>query len=72
MAQKLNASMPEGLDLEFTYQIVIAAIDPSTGGLVSGVEISSAYLTVDQVSDGAPVDLQSGPFMLVPGPGAGG
>lgn len=70
MAQKIAAQMPPDLDLEFTYSIVFAAVDPSSGATVAGVVISDAMLTVDQVSAGAADELASGPFMLVPGPGA--
>jgi len=70
MAQKLTASMPIDMDLEFNYTLEFAALDPATGDPVDGVVVSDAYLLVDQVSDGSADDLVSGPFMLVPGPAA--
>lgn len=68
MAQKLTASMPEGLDLDASYTIEFAALDPTTGDPVSGVTVSDAYLTVTPVDVDDIGLLQSGPFMLVPGP----
>lgn len=68
MAQKLTGSMPDGMDLAFTYTIEWAALDPVTGDDVAGVVISEATMLVTQVSPGTAEDLVTGPFMLVPGP----
>ena len=70
MAQKIDAGMPPDLDLDQNFQLSFAAVDPSTGAAVSGVTVSAATLVVGQLSQGSAADLQSGPFMLVPGPGA--
>jgi hypothetical protein len=68
MAQKLSASMPDSLDLDETYTIRFAALDPSSGAPVSGVTISLAQIHAAEVS-GAPGDLLSvGAFAYVPGP----
>lgn len=70
MAQKLTASMPEGMDLDGSYIVQWAALDPTDGSVVTGVVVSEAAMLVTQVSPGTADELQSGPFMLVPGPGA--
>jgi len=70
MAQKVSAQMPPDMDLEFTYTIELAALDPTTGNPVAGVVVSNAYMLVDQVSAGSADELAAGPFMLVPGPKA--
>lgn len=69
MAQKLNAGMPDSLDLTESWQILFAAVDPTSGADVSGVKVSNAMLVVELVQGDA-TDLPVGPFMLVPGPGA--
>lgn len=70
MSKKLTASMPEGMDLDGSYTLQWAALDPSTGADVAGVVVSQAAMLVTQVSPGTAEDLQVGPFMLVPGPEA--
>lgn len=62
--------MPEGMHLPATYTLRFAALDAS-GADVSGVVVTTASLLVSQVSAGTPDELQSGPFMLVPGPSSG-
>lgn len=69
MAQKLSASMPEKLDLDASWTIQWAAVDPTTGAAVSGVTVSNAAIIADQIA-GTPEALSTGPFMLVPGPNA--
>lgn len=52
-------------------RVVFEAIDPASGAPVSGVSIVNAALWVSDLSgSGDPAALESGPFMLVPGPGA--
>lgn len=70
MAQKLTASMPDGMDLDASYTLEFAALDPTTGDPVSGVTVSDVYLLVTPVDVDDVGALQSGPFMLVPGPEA--
>jgi hypothetical protein len=70
MAQKLTASLPEGMDLDASYTIQWAALDPATGDPVDGVIVGQAAMLVTQVTPGTAEDLQAGPFMLVPGPEA--
>ena len=56
-------------ELEPGMQIVLEAIDPTTGLAVSGVTVSAIGIlaTGDAPSTGTG---DFGPFMLVPGPGA--
>ena len=70
MAQKLIASMPDNLDLDANYTIRFTAVDPSSGAVVPSVNISNAALLVSNLTASADIALQSGPFMLVPGPDA--
>jgi hypothetical protein len=67
MAQKVTASMPLSLDLDSSWVIQWAAVDPTDGSDVSGVNVSNGAFIADQVS-GTPEALAVGPFMLVPGP----
>jgi hypothetical protein len=60
--------MPIDPDIDGGWQIVWAALDPTTGAPVSGVTVSGAAITVVIDPDTSPGDLTSGPFMLVPGP----
>lgn len=70
MAELLQASMPLSVDLGQGYTLQIAAIDQVTGNTIAAVTVSNMTLEVAAVAGGSPADLQSGPFMLVPGPGA--
>lgn len=63
MAQKLTGSLPPGMDLEFTYTVQWAALDPGTGAPVAAVVVSDAAMLVDQVSPGTDADLSSGAFV---------
>lgn len=66
MAQKLTASMPENMDLDGTYTVRWAALDPATGADVAGVEISNAAMLVSQVSPGGADELEGSGFTLEP------
>ncbi len=68
MAEPLIAPMPPDCPLDFGCSIEFVAIDPTSGNAVTGVKISNASIYLSS-SDSA-TDLSSGPFMLVPGPGA--
>jgi hypothetical protein len=63
MAQKLTASMPENMDLDGTYTVRWAALDPTTGDDVAGVVISNASMLVRQVSPGSFDDLSADNFV---------
>lgn len=71
MAGKYNSSIPPDLDLDEKYTLRFAALDPSTGAPVPGVVISNVQITADNLSALGDDELATGPFMLVPGPGAG-
>lgn len=66
MAQKINTSMPDSLDLAANWQVVVNVFDPSTGDAVTGVTFSDMALIVDQVSDSPASALAVGPFKLIP------
>jgi hypothetical protein len=66
MAQKVTAAMPIEPDLTGGWQLIWAALDPTTGAPVAGVTVSGAAITVETEAQVA--DLLSGPFMLIPGP----
>jgi len=70
MAQKLEASFPEGLDLDQNYIIRFTAVDATTGAVVTAVKVSSACLLAGNLMAVPAGDFESGPFMLVPGPEA--
>lgn len=66
-----NGAIPDSLDLGGGYILEFTALDATAGTDVTAVKVSLATLTVDNVSAGGTgVNLSSGPFMLVPGPGA--
>lgn len=66
----LEGSLPPDLDIGDGYTLRVAAHSPVTGQPVAGVTIGTVVFTVDYVGPSSPEDLTSGPFMLVPGPGA--
>lgn len=71
MAEPLIQAMPPNLDIGDGYVIRFAAVDPTTGAAVSGVVVSSvSILAADVAAAAAALDV-AGPFMLVPGAGAG-
>lgn len=67
MAQKLNVSMPQDLDLPANWKLQVVGLSPVDGSTVANVVIDSLLITGDSPS---PEGLAYGPFMLVPGPGA--
>lgn len=68
MSQKLDVSMPQDLDITAGWTVRVTAVDVN-GAVVSGVTVSDMGIVAD-----APLgnvgQLEVGPFMLVPGPGA--
>lgn len=62
--------MPRDLDLTGGYELVVTALDPSTGNVVSAVKVSALVITVVTPDTGDTGVLGFGPFLLVPGPGA--
>lgn len=67
MSAPSDASMPQNLDLGQGYSLRVTALDATTGNLVAGVKVGQVVITATNVQGG---DIQSGPFLLVPGPGA--
>lgn len=67
MPQPFDLPLPPNLYLSGGYTVRVTAIDPTSGAVVSGVNVSDVTLQVEQIAGG---DLASGPFMLVPGPSA--
>jgi hypothetical protein len=61
--------MPPDTELDNGCQVVFEAISPADGSTVAGVAFTDGTLYVDVVQ-GSVEELQSGPFMLVPGPGS--
>lgn len=70
MAHAIVAPMPQALDLAGEYTFVFDAQDPSTGASVAGVTVSDAQLFGEAIGQATGDVYNSGPFMLVPGPGA--
>jgi hypothetical protein len=69
MAQKIDVALPDEIVIGDGWIVEWDAVDPTTGASVSGVVISDANVTADDVSAaGGAIDF--GEFMLVPGPGA--
>lgn len=68
MAVPLDAGMPDSLDLGPGFTLRVTALSAVDGSVVSGVNVSSwSVLAVDVAGDGG-ASLETGPFMLVPGP----
>lgn len=73
MAAKLEAAMPEAMDIGDGWTIEFAAVSPTDGSAVSGVKITNVNVTAEDVSGGTGSSGGGeliGPYMLVPGPGA--
>ncbi len=66
----IEASLPPDLDLPDGYRLEWGAIDATTGGPVSGVTVTDVSIFGTALGTGSDGDLNLGPFMLVPGPGA--
>lgn len=67
MAQPLTVALPPGLSLGGGCTITVTALDPTTGDVVTDVDISNVTIEVD-LTAGSEAELETGPFMLVPGP----
>lgn len=52
MAENLNAPMPPSLYLAPTYTLRIAALDPTTGAAVAGVNIGTVVITGEGETSG--------------------
>lgn len=69
MAQKLDVSMPQDLDLPAGWTVRVTAVDAS-GAVVTGVNVSNMAIVADAPLGADTSTLSVGPFMLVPGPNA--
>lgn len=70
MAKAVKAAMPPDVDIGPGWTVEFAAIDPTTGADVAGVVVSAAMIEAKDLTGQGGAGLASGPFMLVPGPGA--
>jgi hypothetical protein len=71
VAQAIKTALAPDLDLPDGYQIVWAAIDPTTGSDVAGVIVSGVSIFGTMLGAGIGTGpLVLGPYMLVPGPSA--
>jgi hypothetical protein len=71
MAQKLDVVLPRDTIIGDGWTIEWDAVDPTTGASVSGVVVTQANITAEDMSGGGGSGaFETGPFMLVPGPGA--
>jgi len=69
MPQALVAGLPPNLNLTAGYVVRFAALDPTDGSTISGVNIVNAALYVNSLAPGALDLLASGQFTLVSGSG---
>jgi len=65
-----DAAMPPDLDLDAGYTLRLTAVDPGTGALVAGVNVTSATLTVELLGASTGTPALFGDWFLIPGPGA--
>jgi hypothetical protein len=70
VAAPLNAGFPgQGLDLGGGYSVEFTALNATTGNDDTGVKISLACLTVENLSATLTgEELSVGPWLLIPGP----
>ena len=52
MAQKLTAALPPDLDLPSSFIVQLTAVDPNTGAVVSGVNVSNVAIVADSLTPG--------------------
>jgi hypothetical protein len=50
MPQKLKASLPPDYDFPASWVVQLTAVDPSTGNLVSGVNVSKVAIVAEPVT----------------------
>jgi len=71
MAQKLSAPLPPDLDLTAPFQVVLTALGPADGSLVSGVNVSNVAIIAtnaipDSATDETPLPLPLPLFVPIP------
>jgi hypothetical protein len=64
MAEKLTASIPSGLEIGGDYQLVWAAIDPTTGADVAGVVVSEVNVTCADTTGAEVLANEGKPLLL--------
>lgn len=69
MANKVDAGMPQSLDLTAGYTLRVTAVD-SSGALVANVKVGDVVITADQVVGMPASGNLGGQWFLVPGPAA--
>lgn len=70
MATPLNAPMPPDLDLGPGFTLRVTALAVSDGSVVSAVNVSNFSVLAQDIAGDGGASLVTGPFFLVPGPGA--
>lgn len=70
MSLPVDLPLPQDCQLDAGYTITFEAIDPTTGAAISGVTVTDALIFGTPLGGSSGAELASGPFMLVPGPGA--
>jgi len=71
MAVPQDAPLPPHLDLGPGWTLRVTALSTADGSVVSGVTVSNFGVTVDDAGGAINTgNLEVGPYMLVPGPGA--
>ncbi len=63
MAQPLEATMPEALQLPDGYRVIFRALNPTTGADVAGVTVRNAVIFAANLGGG---NLDSGAFVANP------
>ena len=71
MAQKLTAALPPDFDLPANFVVQFTAVDPTSGALVSGVNVSNVAIMAEPVvpltsDDSGGANLQAATFQLIP------
>jgi hypothetical protein len=70
VAQPFIQPLPPDLSLYAGCIVRVTALDPTTGDEVAGVVLNNVSLFVTDLSGTLETALTTGPFKLVPGPGA--
>jgi len=72
MAKGYEAASPAQLELGGGFTVRLTAIDPTTGNVINNITVSDFVALVDDLtgSGGTTLQVDSGPYLLVPGPGA--
>lgn len=72
MAKGYEAAMPAELELAGGFTVRLTAINATTGAVIPGITVSDFVAIVDDLTGlgGAALKVDSGPYLLIPGPGA--